>query len=80
MSCEPFKIEKQVPIPEKQDHSAKTKYPFAKMEIGDSFFIPNVSKTFSIYSMVRQFNSWSGTAIRVTQRRESDGIRVWRIH
>jgi hypothetical protein len=32
-----FKIEKGIPLPE-------SKYPFAEMEVGDSFFVPCESK------------------------------------
>jgi len=73
-------IDKNVPIPEIYP-TKPYRYPFAKMEVGDSFFVENVSKSFSIYSMVKLFNERRKTTeqIKVKQRREGNGVRVWRV-
>lgn len=73
-------VDKNIPIPE----SYKTrpdKFPFAQLQIGDSFFIENVSKRFSIYANLRHFNerNQKSNQIRVVQRREGNGVRIWRI-
>lgn len=73
-----FVIEKNVPMPY-AGNGAPTKYPWADMEIGDSFFVPDVPKTFNIYKCVVQFNERHKKSIVVKQRRESNGVRVWRI-
>ena len=63
-----FKIEKGVPLRPKFG-----KYPLREMKIGDSFFVPDVSARTSIYSCARN------AKVKVTARREGDGMRVWRI-
>ena len=73
-----IKIEKGVPVPPAQNGRPVT-YPFGEMNIGDSFFVADVGKRFSIYSQVRYYNEKNGRTIQVVQRRESNGVRVWRI-
>lgn len=68
-----FKIEKNIPIPDKLFQS---KYPYAKMEIGDSFLI-KTSKT------IEQTNSSTSYAakrlnMKFTSRTVDGGIRIWR--
>ena len=63
-----MEIEKGVPIPGK-----RSKYPFAQMEVGDSF-IESVAKQVGIHSCARCFG------IKISTRKMGDGtIRVWRV-
>lgn len=71
-------IEKGIPIP-RFVNGRPLIYPFGDMKIGDSFFVPDVKKRFSIYSQLRHFNERNAKNIKVVQRRESNGVRVWRI-
>ena len=74
---EEFKIEKNIPIPQRRV------YPFKKMEIGDSFFIPLPEGRNVQY--LQSNLTWSARMkrIRVTTRRTEEngvfGVRVWRI-
>lgn len=72
-----FTIEKNVPIPENRGRQAgSSKYPFAEMEIGDSFFTQ--TKHNSVYVRARQYaKTHTGYAFAV--RKEGEGCRVWRI-
>jgi hypothetical protein len=80
MSNTEFIIEKDIPTPKGYN---TTKYPWEKMEIGDSFFVPTKAKkhnklgqlhwSFKGYCKVRGLN-W-----KITCRTELDGIRVWRL-
>jgi len=36
-----YKVEKKIPVPEYKARST-SKYPFASMEVGDSFFVPAI--------------------------------------
>lgn len=67
-----FKIEKNIPI------ASKNSYPFADMEIGDSFLIP-VTDDKKIGYIRAQINGvkkkYPGKAI--TTRKEETGLRVW---
>ena len=76
-----FKVEKGVPIPSiKQKAKRKkreSKYPFKKMNIGDSFLMkkrvaPNASS--AIYTAAKA----AGVNIRV-RKDEKGNVRVWRI-
>jgi len=62
-----FKIEKGIEIPD-----GWSKYPFSKMEVGDSFFVKTKSgKSAYMYSKRH--------GMRFTVRKEGDGFRIWRI-
>lgn len=68
-------IEKNIPI-----LGPKEKYPFEKMEIGDSFFIANGNSA-SINSSKWQFikSTEIGKDRQYTCRKVEGGVRVWRI-
>jgi len=67
-------IDKNIPIPKPRGSS--NYYPWASMEVGDSFLIPthkhnNVSAA-TRYAKLRYKHKYSA-------RKEEGGIRVWRI-
>jgi hypothetical protein len=69
MPDEEFKIEKGVPIPQ----PSMKRWPFDKMEIGDSFF----SADKKVQSAA---HSWAGiNQAKMTVRKVEGGFRVWRI-
>jgi hypothetical protein len=66
-------IEKDVPLPA----SAKwSKYPFAEMEIGDSFVVPRER-----HEQLRSASSWAGRrhGRKFTIRIVGEQVRCWRI-
>jgi hypothetical protein len=70
-----YKVEKNVPIPPKGRTIGPYKYPFAYMEVGDSFFVKNGNpKRISV--------SCRGYTIRKSGkfccRTVPGGVRVWR--
>lgn len=68
---ETIKIEKGKVIPH-PERKRRSKYPFEKMEAGDSFFLPNRT-TFSKQHYENEYN------VSLTVRAENGGIRVWRV-
>ena len=79
-----FKIDKNIEILTDQNH--KIKYPFLKMEVGDSFFIPEKDEQKRI-NLARRAAS-AGIAfskskrkgeVKFSTRKLEDGIRIWRI-
>lgn len=78
-----FSIEKNIPIPLKQTRGSK--YPFADMEVGDSFFIPELSLG-SVSGNVSKNARALGIKMETRPVREKDpdtgkevdGVRVWR--
>ena len=72
-----FKIEKDVPTPTETQRTAK--YPFGKMEVGDSIFIsseespPSGSYSASSYYALRH------PELKFTTRKVEGGYRIWRI-
>ena len=67
-------IDKDVPMPDPTTPDV-TKYPWMTMEIGDSFFVDNVTAA--------RFNATKDAAQRRTGRRFASrkvegGVRVWR--
>lgn len=71
-------IEQGVPI-SKPAAGRKSRYPFLReMEVGDSVLITDPSVT-SLRLANRLSQLGKSTGRRFTQRRQEDGIRVWRI-
>jgi hypothetical protein len=71
-----IKIEKGVPVPEGLGRR-KTKYPWADMEVGDSFWAPgareNVLQTLFKRQAPRKF-------VYAAERHDDvEGVRVWRV-
>ena len=76
-----FIVEKNIPIPERR--VAKFIYPFAEMEIGDSFLVPILKedmKTKRSTITAAPTNGQKGTGHKFTSRylEAEGGIRVWR--
>lgn len=71
MKNEKITIDRGVPVPPK---AGRDGYPYAELEIGESFFVPNAT--------TRQFSSPSQARKRLkrgfTVRTVEGGIRVWR--
>lgn len=71
-----FKIEKGVPITGSRGVKGSWKYPFANMQIGDSFVVPDCPRDRidgAIYK-ARRVLGWS-----FAKRKEGTGYRVWRV-
>ena len=72
-----YQIEKGVPIPAmKRATNGESKYPFAQMDVGDSFFVHGKS----IHTLNSQAHKY-GTRLsrKFTARAIDGGTRVWRI-
>lgn len=77
-----YQIEKGIEVPAKKILAGRNSvYPFATMEVGDSFFVPQVDgkpKTDgSIRSAARQVAKKLG--FKFTVRRVDGGFRCWRV-
>ena len=64
-------IEKDVPMPVGSDG---LKYPFARMEVGDSF----ANKT-RCYASAHAYSKKFQPTAKFTEKAEGDGFRIWRI-
>jgi hypothetical protein len=80
----PIKIEKNIQIPKSKGAGAPLKYPFNKLNIGDSFFIPfnkdsklNLGNSLRISAIL--WAKRNNPKIRFTTRSSNGGIRIWRI-
>lgn len=69
-----IKIQKNVPIPARA--KAKSKYPFDKMGVGDSFVAP--VKPAGLYAAARKWVKDNNAASRFVVRAEGEGSRCWR--
>jgi hypothetical protein len=69
-----IKIESGVPLPPHQARNAK--YPFSAMQIGDSFFVPNVTVSSLAGCMAHARHRDAGRIY--TSRTVEGGVRVWR--
>lgn len=76
MEYEMIEIEKGVPVPTEEGKRAKrSKYPFAMMEVGDSFEVVNAPKSFLVTVHV----NGKRLGYKFTTRKTENGRRVWRI-
>lgn len=71
-----IKIEKGVPLPP-STKIGKWRDLLEKLEVGDSFFLPNNVRAANIHSNLAVPARRLG--IKITVRAISDGVRVWRI-
>ncbi len=70
-----YKIESHIPIPPPKA-GPQARYPFAKMKVGDNFFVPaeiaykarNAANAYKI-----KHEGWNYTA-----RLDEEGLRIWR--
>lgn len=72
-----YKVEKGIPIPPR--NSMNTKYPFADMDVGDSFKVMGDSPT--LLKRMRSACSWAQNKYPTTKfsvRTIDKGVRVWR--
>lgn len=72
-----FEIQKGVPAPERAKHGRREKYPFRKMEVGDSILIPGEDSSHKSGRAARKYGAENGK--RFCTRSEPAGLRIWRI-
>lgn len=65
----PVTIEKGVPLP---GRAFKSEYPFAQMEVNDSFLVPGVKS-------VATKNAAAQTGFKFKTKKVDGGCRVWRV-
>lgn len=70
-----FKIEKNVPIPERI-YRDRQNYPFKQMDIGDSFCVPKEYEK-SIRALASRWGKVLGRKFVVSK--EDDKVRIWRV-
>lgn len=70
-----IEIEHNVPVPS----SHNSKYPFAEMQVGDSFTVPN-EQCASVAGSATNWGDRQTPAVRFTTRRiDEKSVRIWRI-
>lgn len=76
-----IKIEKGIEIPSRLRKSGKpSKYPFAQLEVGESFLVRTTSKKSKVNRQVGLCSSFRKYAPkRFTSRTIAEGVRIWRI-
>ena len=79
-----IEIEKNIPLPYFEQGSRTSKYPFAKMEVGDSFAVKatdnNTEKIRQqLYSAYRHFIFHHKHEWKFITRISDDEVRIWRI-
>lgn len=77
-----IEIEKGIPLPNKAVGGKTRTYPFSKMDVGDSFTVPN-PKNLSIAQLRNQVNSAvyafsKNTDTKFTVRAIDGEVKVWR--
>lgn len=67
-----IKIDKGVPMPPVTRNRPLTDHPLDRMKVGDSFFLPTRTPGALHYAAKRR-------GIKLSARREGEGVRVWRV-
>lgn len=76
-----YAIEKDVPCPPRQGRTAcpaARDYPFAQMEVGDSFSVP-LSERCVVAFLTRRYARHTGTKFTSRQDAATQTVRVWRL-
>ena len=68
-----FKIDKHIPAPAYDGLGRACKYPWDKMEIGDSVLVPHAGAQRSAYGYGKRHS------MKFRTRKDEGGFRVWRI-
>lgn len=71
-------IESGVPLPASYINGRPASYPFRKMEVGQSIFIPE-EKVSPHHAAKRAYAAGRRTGYKFTCRKVDGGVRVWRI-
>lgn len=71
-----MKIESSVPSPDTAGRGRPHKYPWNKMEVGDSFFVPNTMLNVISCAAIGRGKRYNE---KYACRTVDDGVRVWRI-
>jgi hypothetical protein len=73
-----FIVEKNIKMPSAKPKKRKRfeKYPWSKMQVGDSFFVPN--KMTNSMSAVAVVAAKRNPGMKFSVRQMTDGVRVWR--
>lgn len=74
-----YKIDKSVPIPEKNgmDTTRLRKYPWFEMKKGDSFFVPKKPIGY-VQQAIGKITKTHKRVGSFTCRKEGDGVRCWK--
>ena len=74
-----FQLETGIPVPPRASFGSVrgSKYPFADMEVGESFLVPEDVKLTTIRSAIGAFNKNNKT-VKFAVRNTDTGVRVWR--
>ena len=78
-----FKIEKGIPIPvsktvTRQGRGRDRLYPWAEMQVGDSFFVPGEAKRIGVASHASAVCKRYAPK-RFVSRKVEGGVRIWRV-
>lgn len=71
-----YEIEKNIPIPD-PNKGRKSKYPFATMQVGDSFFVSDKKQT--VIGSCASAYSKRNPDVKFTVRVAEGGVRCWRV-
>jgi hypothetical protein len=71
-----YEVQKNIPIPSAAKTDKRKKYPFDEMDVGDSFFVANM--TARALSNSSQWHA-NKTGKKFTCATEADGARCWRV-
>jgi hypothetical protein len=76
-----IEIEKNIPLPPKE--TRQTKYPYARMEVGDSFFVPQTrASKDSVYASIQWAKRKLGFKFILradNADNDNGGVRAWRV-
>ena len=76
---EEIKVEKGIPMVGEPGYGWRRKYPFYKMEVGDSFFLPGDPKKIRRVVACAATNHGKVYNKKFSVRSMDGGVRVWRV-
>lgn len=73
-----IEIETDVPLTASYKNGRPEVYPWRKLEVGDSFFVPE-ERTAPKHIEKRAYEAAKRTGRKFTCRRQDGGVRIWRV-
>lgn len=71
-------IESDIPVPASYTNGRPASYPFRKMEVGQSIFIPS-DEVLPQQAAKRAYTAGRRAGFRFTCRKVEGGVRIWRV-
>lgn len=73
-----IRIDRHLPMPSQGGHPANARYPWKRMQVGDSFLVKSMEEAELASCAARRFATYHGIVFKTSRRAVRSGFRIWR--